>query len=350
MAQSWRSLSKWAGRRIASEKDAAAVHQRWIAETGVYPSSIQLNRGNWYVVYNPENTKSGSLSNFIQDYLDDQYKHVTHHTWRTIRLFLTRFRDYCAAAKLYNIGDIKRRHVELFGDQLPASNGPISRRRHLEAVRAALNRAVDWELIEFNPAQRIRMPIDRATHERRALEDSEIVIIERDWPTPFREWSMLGIWAGLRRAEATYLAWDDIDLSGGTIAITAKPDFEFQPKGTRYRDGSPDIVPMVPWLAVALAPLPRAGRFVFDSGADSPLYHENTWYKNVRRLATRHAMPGVTPHVFRHTFCTKLALAGIERAVLPKIARHLDPSTTDRYVHATMSDVRREILKLSPVR
>jgi integrase/recombinase XerD len=349
MSQTWRSLSKWAGRKIVSKVDAELTHRQWIAKTGLYRSSLQKNHGVWFVVYNPDSGPSGSLTNFIQDYLDDQYKHVTRHTWRNLSLFLTRFRDYCVAQKLYNIGDIKRRHVEQFGDQLPESNGPVSRRRHLESVRAALNRAVDWEIIEFNPAQRIRMPIDRATHERRALEDSEIVTIQRDWPTPFREWSMLGIWAGLRRSEATYLAWTDVDLGVGTIAVTSKKDFEFQPKGTRYRDGSPDVVAVVPWLLVALAPLPRVGRFVFDDGQDQPLYHENTWYKNIVRLAAASGMVGVTPHVFRHTFCTRAALSGVERTVLAKIARHHDASTTDRYVHSTLIDQRRELGKLSPV-
>lgn len=350
MTQVWRSLSKWAGRRIESKRDAEAVHKQWIAKTGIYRSSIQSKGKGWYVVYNPDSGPSGSLSNFIQDYLDDQYQRVTHHTWRNLSLFLTRFRDYCIGAKLYNIGDVRRRHVELFEQSIPSSNGATSRRRHLEAVRAAMNRAVDWELIEFNPAQRIRMPIDRGTKERRALTDPEISTIQREWPTPFREWSMLGIWAGLRRSEATYLAWDDVDLNQSTLVVTSKPEYDIQPKGRRYReDATPDPVVIVPWLSVALARLPRVGNFVFDTGQNEPLYHENTWYKNVRRLAAASGMAGVTPHVFRHTYCTKLALSGVERAVLPKLARHLDSSTTDRYVHATLDDMRREILKLQPV-
>lgn len=60
-------------------------------------------------------------------------------------------------------------------------------------------------------------------------------------------------------------------------------------------------------------------------------------------------MAHVSPHVFRHTFCTKLALAGVNRAVMPTIARHLDPQTTDQYIHATLQDARRELEKLRPV-
>lgn len=351
--QIWRSLSKWANRPVVSKREAENLHQRWIAESGIHPSSLHLVRGHWYVIYGAKSSRA--ILQFTEDYLADLQSRVTAETMRVTKYYLRTWGEFCAGQRIAKLSDLNRKHIEQFRDSLTVE--PSSRRRHLQAIRAALNIAVDWDLIEYNPAQRVKMPVDRTTYEPRILSDREIRIVQTDWPTPVREWAMLGIWAGLRRRELVYIAWSDIDMGDSKIAVTAKPEFDFQPKGTRYRDGRPDQIPLVPWLGDALESYRNvvsgektpAPRFVFDSGSNAPLWHPDTWYKKVRRLAKSSGMHDLTPHVFRHTFCTKLALAGVNRSVMPTLARHLDPQTTDRYIHASFADARREIAKLKPV-
>lgn len=349
----WRSLSEFAGKPVQSRRDAEAWLKRWIARTGISTAFLQSKTrpgGTWWYVVYSENMARTGIGAFVKDYLEDARRRMTADTHKNTRLYLSRFDEFCRANQLKRLDQVTRRDMERFGATLPDHLSPVSIRRHLEAVRAALNRAMIWDMIRANPAAGVEMPPNRDTTIRRALTDDEIRVIQSDWRTPIREWSMLCLWAGLRRAEATFLAWDDLDLRAGLLAVTAKPDFKFSPKGTRYRDGSPDLIPLVPWLVEVIDPLPRSGRFVFDRGTNRPLKNVDRWYDSVRREAARSGLaPDVTPHAFRHTYCTRLALAGVNRAVLPTLARHLDATTTDRYVHAALEDARRELRKLQPV-
>ena len=350
MTQKWKSLSLLAGRPITTARDAVKAHRAWMIQTGQGASSIHEKRGRWYVVYNVGAGHSGRLNAFLIEYLEDRRENTTWDTFRNVRRHLTVFGEWCQANSIRNLSDLTRRHIDHFGSWLPGTMGATTRRRYLESVRAALNTAVDWDYLGANPAARIKMPVNRQTRQARALTDSEIHRIQTDWAYPDREFAMLGMWAGLRRREIVYLAWDDIDFDATTIAVTAKPEFHHAPKGVRYREGQPDLIPLVPWLADALAGIVHEHRFVFDNGADRPMFHHNTWWCRFHRAYEASGIPNAHVHTLRHTFATKLALSGVSRAVLPHLARHLDATTTDRYTHVLLSDARREIAKLKPVR
>ncbi len=346
-APTWRSLSKFAGYPVLKRTEARRQYRRWLAKFGHERSWIQEKDGRWHVVYRQIEGGGRALPAFVASYLEDAKDRTVHSTFRNVRTHLGRFCEWCRDTGIRHLSDITRRHVEAWGKSLPDHLSATSRKRHLESVRAALNRAVDWDLLDANPAARVKMPINRATFQRRALTGDEISVIETQWESPVRQWAMLCLWAGLRRGEATYLAWDDVDLEGQVLAITAKLEFGFSPKGTRYREGAPDLVPLVPWLASELAGLPREGRFVFDSGDDTPLRSPDRWWYHVRKAARRFDMSDdVRPHTLRHTFATQLALAGVSRSVIHHITRHLDAATTDRYIHPTIDDAKREIAKL----
>ena len=52
-------------------------------------------------------------------------------------------------------------------------------------------------------------------------------------------------------------------------------------------------------------------------------------------------MPKVTPHVYRHTFCSNMAKSGMNPKTLQYIMGHADISTTANiYSHVTEEDVR----------
>ena len=61
-------------------------------------------------------------------------------------------------------------------------------------------------------------------------------------------------------------------------------------------------------------------------------------------------LPNITPHVCRHTFCTKMAKAGMNPAKLKYIMGHSSMDITfDTYTHLQVDDVREEMLKMVEV-
>ena len=59
-------------------------------------------------------------------------------------------------------------------------------------------------------------------------------------------------------------------------------------------------------------------------------------------------LPTVTPHVCRHTFCTKMAKSGMNPAKLKYIMGHSSMDITfDTYTHLQVDDVRDEMLNIA---
>lgn len=57
-------------------------------------------------------------------------------------------------------------------------------------------------------------------------------------------------------------------------------------------------------------------------------------------------MPKVTPHVCRHTFCSKMASFGMNPKMLQYIMGHSDISVTmNTYTHVTFDDAKDDFLK-----
>ena len=58
-------------------------------------------------------------------------------------------------------------------------------------------------------------------------------------------------------------------------------------------------------------------------------------------------MPNFTPHVLRHTYCTRMAEAGMNIKVLQTIIGHRDVAVTmDVYNHVTMERVMSQLPKI----
>ena len=59
-------------------------------------------------------------------------------------------------------------------------------------------------------------------------------------------------------------------------------------------------------------------------------------------------MPRVTPHVCRHTFCSKMAKSGMNPKTLQYIMGHSDISVTlNVYTHVSVDDAKEEMKRVS---
>ena len=61
-------------------------------------------------------------------------------------------------------------------------------------------------------------------------------------------------------------------------------------------------------------------------------------------------MPKITPHVCRHTYCTNMALAGMNPKTLQYLMGHSEIGVTlDVYTHVSFEDARDELVKMKIV-
>lgn len=62
----------------------------------------------------------------------------------------------------------------------------------------------------------------------------------------------------------------------------------------------------------------------------------------------REQIPKITPHVCRHTYCTNMALAGMNPKTLQYLMGHSEIGVTlDVYTHMSFEDARDEMEKMS---
>ena len=93
--------------------------------------------------------------------------------------------------------------------------------------------------------------------------------------------------------------------------------------------------------------------FILPDNDDKPevaLYIENEmrWaMKKYKKLHPDHPLPHITPHVFRHTFCTNMANAGMGIKTLQYLMGHSDVGVTlNVYTHASYDRTAEQLCKI----
>ncbi|HEY4012000.1 MAG TPA: tyrosine-type recombinase/integrase [Polyangiaceae bacterium] len=150
----------------------------------------------------------------------------------------------------------------------------------------------------------------------------------------------LGVYAGLRSGEIRALRVADIDLDQGIVRVvrTLSEDEEEQPKGDKER-----TVPIVPQLEAILRTAvegKRGGdRMVVRRTGTTP--SRQSLLTNVVALQRRLGRERTwSVHALRHAFCSHLVRVGVGVETVRALAGHSSIRVTNRYVHATGTDLR----------
>ena len=174
---------------------------------------------------------------------------------------------------------------------------------------------------------------------------------------------------GLRISEFCGLTKSDLDFENGSIRVSKQlqrsSDMRYyieRPKtksGERYvpmsdevrecfkailqKRGNPPVEPIVDGVSGFL--------FLDKNGMPKVAMH---WEKYFQLSLRKHnsiykqELPKITPHVCRHTFCSKMARKGMDPAKLKYIMGHSDISVTyNTYTHLGFEDVRNDMLHMT---
>jgi integrase len=194
-------------------------------------------------------------------------------------------------------------------------------------LRGALIHA--WEILgrETPPLRAVRVP-PKPRARCKALSAEQAAAIER------RAWEraddpglavLIGLYAGLRRAEIAGMAWEHLQFSAGRpvwLRVTGKGDVVAD-------------VPVHPQLARALlarAPKSKLGwLFLGKRGHVCPA----TIWDWVRDVGADAGVPELRPHVLRHTALAEAHDRSCDLRAVQNFARHAKPETTVTYTRTT---------------
>ncbi len=280
---------------------------------------------------------------------------------RHVRTFITGLRTKCqCCAQGKDAGRIKPRCCAKSPAECCQDALSISSIQHvLRVLRAALQDAVDEELISRNVARTVKVGgggdfkvrAFTAVEAKQLLRAAEAHRLHALWA--------VALSMGLRRGEALGLKWSDIDLSGGRLVVRQalhRVDGKLRLEEVKT-EGSNATLPLPRPLVTVLRNHRKqqmeerfaAGSSWTESGLVFTTKFGNPIEpRNVNRmfhvLCKKAGVPEVRVHDLRHSCATLLFTQGVEAATVQRILRHSSITVTTSIYMEVIESVKRDAL------
>lgn len=268
-----------------------------------------------------------TVSIWLDRWLDRKEKHLKASTYDTYRRAILQLKNGLGDIA---ITSIKKKDVRTWCETKICTNKAIA--NIVSVLRAALQDAVDDEIIESNPL------IDFRFRRAEAPKETEDV----DPFTPEEQSSILSVlssqhknmiqfafWTGLRPSETIALEWGDVDYIRGVVQIRrAKTFHASKPETTKTKSGTREVKLLPPALDALNAQKSHtfiSGRHIFQNPNTGKAWTGDRqirkfWGWALKRAGVRYRNPYQT----RHTYASMMLTAGES---LPWISRQMGHSS-----------------------
>lgn len=279
------------------------------------------------------------VTEFLGEYAQSSLKASTR---RGYRVWLESFllpRLKSAPVDRIDANEVRRLDAELVRDGAK----PSTRRNMQLTLRSVLCRfCVERRLLPRAP-EMPRLPRVGASA-RRAPSDEEVDRLLAVTPMPYLTAFLLACDAGLRAGEIRALRWSNVDLAREALVVERSicRGVTDVPKSGHQRS-----IPLTARLCAHLSAIehrPRGGFVTGPSAGDG--WHEDSLTKAFVRYARRADVEGHSLHSLRHAFVTRLFREGVGAPTVQRLAGHEHLVTTQRYAHATETDLRAAVARL----
>ena len=268
--------------------------------------------------------------------------------------------------KFYDLLEKDTQLVRKKGNNGSKTKKPLSGKTILEhhrLLRAMLHKAVYWQLIVANPAERVQPPKARKP-KRKSYDDEQTKILLENLEllssedTKYKVAIILTVFTGVRLGELMGLEWQDVDFKNGIISINRSSqylaDMGVFTKVPKTESSIREIA--IPEFIISLLEEYKLwyeeqksiyGELWTNSDrlfvqADGKPMHPSTISKWFVKYVGQIGLPVINFHGLRHTNASLLVAQNIDIAVISARLGHAQISTTlDFYVHPLLSHNRK---------
>lgn len=275
-------------------------------------------------------TAESTLEDAFNEFLE-KYKKPKRKSWQEDVKQFRRYLDWDSPVskwKLAKLSALRPGDIEDLHSRVGKRNGPYAANRLIALLHAVFSKAIKWGWDAPNPARNVEK--FREHSRERFIEADEMpsffAALDADETDPdFRDYFLLSLITGARRANVLAMRWEQISLQGATWTI---PD----PKA-----GDPFTVTLVPeaidiltrradkelanseWVFPSNAPRKsKTGHLVEPKGA---------W----KKLLERAGIKNLRLHDLRRTFGSWQAVHGASLQIIGKSLDHRNQKTTEIY-------------------
>jgi len=197
--------------------------------------------------------------------------------------------------------------------------------KELRTLAALINKALEWDLIDFNPLHKLKMLQEFDSKPPRFYLADELETLYQWSPYNWHWWRFM-VNTGVRRKEALNIevkrdiGFDEMRIISTEAART---------KSAKWRE-----VPLSPEAKMSIERFNSKEKHLFPRVAPSSVS------RAFKKCATRAGLEPVgSIHCLRHSFCSHLVMNGTPLRIVQALAGHASYSTTEKYAHLDPSRV-----------
>lgn len=273
-----------------------------------------------------------TFAELFAEYIERHAK-LRKRTWREDE---QKYRDYLESdlAKK-KVTHISRLDLAGVHSQITKAGKPTLANRVKDLVSSVFGRAVKWGYLDTNPAVGIEDNPEKSRD--RFLQPGELPrlfeALAAEPNASFRDFFLLALLTGARRANVRSMRWGDVDLERGVWRIP------------ETKNGQPLNVPLVP-EAVEILRLrkpadDKSAAYVFPAArSDSKLGHMSGERRAWLRILSRAELENVRIHDLRRTMGSWQARTGASMVIIGKSLGHKSQQATAVYARLDLDPVR----------
>jgi integrase len=214
---------------------------------------------------------------------------------------------------------------------------PATVNRELAILSKIFSLAVEYEVLSYNPCQKVK-PL-RADNQRiRYLSEDEEKRLLEDLKNNelLKNIIIFAVNTGMRRGEIFNLTWFDLDFNRNVLNVR------------QTKTGKDRVIPMNDKIRLILENMPKTNEFVFTSPRTNGKLVDVK--KGFRKALEEAKIFDFHFHDLRHTFATRLADMGVPLSVIAELLGHSNIRMTKRYSHATDKAKLEAVQKLAKIK
>jgi integrase len=212
------------------------------------------------------------------------------------------------------LASIRRQNIQKYITARSAKVSAYSVQKESNILKHLLRLAVDWEIIPYYPADKVKSP--KVPDGRvRYLQPEELRLVTAACPDWLQPIVILAVNTGMRRSELLKLRWLDYDEANNRLSLL------------RTKNGSDRIVYLNQAARAVLESLERTKSKIF------PGISPGRVTVTFKRVCKRIGIEDFRYHDLRHTAASHLRMAGEDIHTVATVLGHKDLRQAMRYQH-----------------
>lgn len=286
-------------------------HSKKQTESVLAKRKTEVREDRFFDVRKESNTTFGALS---EEYL--RYSRGNKRSYKRDETSMKSLRGYFGRRRL---SQITPRLIERYKLLRSGQVKPATVNRELACLKHMFTLAMKWGEATTNPVKEVKLFREPKGSLRVLSGEEEHRLLVASAPH-LRPIIVTALNTGMRRGEILNLTWDRIDFEHGVVTV----------EGTK--NGECHTIPMNQRLLETLKMLDKRSKFVFHKDDGTSFGDVKTAFN---AAIGRSGIKKCRFHDLRHTFATRLVMAGADLSTVQELLGHKTITMTMRYSHPT---------------